>query len=729
MEIIIQKRDGRQVPFDRQKIVKAVLAAFKDVEGDISNYAIEKADNIADYVEQYCQAAEEPITVEDIQDLVERGLMSTKAKKVAQTYIRYRYKKEVARESASDFFDAVKEKLQATNVQNQNANVDESTFGGRTGEASDVMTRKMALDYLVSDMAKNNHLNNEIYIHDLNSYYVGSHNCFDRNTAFITAKGIKTFKDFKENDVVTVLSPFGGWVSGVVKKYEAQPLNTYTLKKNKTEIKVKATPNHRWLMKDGSFQEGLKIGDRLFDSPYFWKDFRFKDLSPEGKKYWCYGFVMGDGTLEAACPKQSKKYYKPDTSKVKLCGEKVKFLSYFQECGWEINCRATEPEIRGIPFNRVFPDFDSLSIEYLIAFIHGLYEAAGTKALATSTGKQIYSIQFSDKTYCEFVEKYFEVAGLYISSIKDKTRQKTSSGTRKFIKNYQFTAEPSARFQWYVKDILFGKEITNVWCLEVEEGHAFTLAGGIPTGNCLTCPLDDLLAKGFNTRQTDIRPAGSINTAFQLVAVLFQLQSLCQFGGVAASHLDWTMVPYVRKSFYTHYTEGLKYTDPTHPKLEITKNEATEISIEDETVYSSLLARGFALDMTLQELKQAVEGLFHNLNSLQSRSGCQLPFSSINFGSCTLPEGRMVIKALLEGSLAGIGALHRTPIFPCSIFQLGEGINRKPGDPNYDLFQLALKSTALRLYPNYANLDWSGNAGYDPNDPKTYFSTINKTVA
>lgn len=84
----------------------------------------------------------------------------------------------------------------------------------------------------------------------------------------------------------------------------------------------------------------------------------------------------------------------------------------------------------------------------------------------------------------------------------------------------------------------------------------------------------------------------------------------------------------------------------------------------------------------------------------------------------------MVIKALLQGSIKGNGKYHKTSVFPCSIFQLGEGINRKPGDPNYDLFQLALKSTAKRLYPNYCNLNWSNNKGYDPNDPCTYFSTM-----
>ena len=116
--------------------------------------------------------------------------------------------------------------------------------------------------------------------------------------------------------------------------------------------------------------------------------------------------------------------------------------------------------------------------------------------------------------------------------------------------------------------------------------------------------------------------------------------------------------------------------------------------------------------------------MYHNLNTLQSRSGNQLPFTSINYGTCTLPEGRMITKALLEVSLEGLGKLHKTSIFPCGIFQCMKGVNREPGDPNYDLFKLALKSTAKRLYPNYANVDWSGNAGYDINDPRTYFSTM-----
>jgi len=255
--------------------------------------------------------------------------------------------------------------------------------------------------------------------------------------------------------------------------------------------------------------------------------------------------------------------------------------------------------------------------------------------------------------------------------------------------------------------------------------------------NCLSIPFDKLLAEGFTTRQTDVRPANSINTAFQLVAVIFQLQSLMQFGGVSATHLDWTMVPYVRKSFWKHFKDGLKWFGEGNENHYFLNVDISKMPIEpyhNLTINEDALplvqtaketkAYKYAIDMTERELQQAVEGLFHNLNTLQSRSGNQLPFTSINFGTCTLPEGRMVIRALLEGSIKGVGKYHKTPIFPCGIFQCMKGVNRKPGDPNYDLFKLALESTAKRIYPNYVNVDWSNAQGYDPNDPRTFMSTM-----
>lgn len=408
----IKKRNGIVVPFDRERIINAINKAFIEVDGEL--YEDDTANDIADEIKYAVKTSDDVVSVEKIQDMVEDFLMKSERRDVAKAYIRYRYKREIARKGQDDFMKAFSAKVQGSDIENQNANVDEMSFGGRVGAASDLQMKKYALDYLVSNKSRANHENNEIYIHDLNAYAVGMH-------------------------------------------------------------------------------------------------------------------------------------------------------------------------------------------------------------------------------------------------------------------------------------------------------------------NCLSIPFDDLLAKGFNTRQTDVRPAGSVNTAFQLVAVIFQLQSLQQFGGVSATHLDWTMIPYVRKSFYKHYMDGLTYIEQV---ISMDDRLNNQLSIEDPIYKEFKGAYSYAVAMTEKEVHQAVEGMYHNLNTLQSRSGNQLPFTSINYGTCTLPEGRMVTKALLEVSIEGLGRLHKTSIFPCGIFQCMKGVNRKPGDPNYDLFRLALKSTATRLYPNYANVDWSGNAGYDVNDPSTYFSTM-----
>lgn len=426
------KRNGIEVTFNKQKIVTAIEKAMKSVEGGEVDH--EAALKIAQEIEN----VDKTLTVEEIQNMVEKKLMSSKYKDAAKNYINYRYLRTMARSQYKELMDSVAEKLSAKNVQNQNANVDEASFGGRMGEANDVVTRRYALEYIISPKTRANHENNEIYIHDLNAYAVGSH-------------------------------------------------------------------------------------------------------------------------------------------------------------------------------------------------------------------------------------------------------------------------------------------------------------------NCLSVPFDPLLKNGFNTRQTDVRAAKSVNTAFQLVAVIFQLQSLQQFGGVSATHLDWTMVPYVRRSFFKHYLmEYLKDTAAFY-EMDLLNMDEDELDDwvdenkqyylnhfnlkEEDFTFSTLdkldkkLAQK-ALFETRKETYQAVEGMYHNLNTLQSRSGNQLPFTSINYGTCTLPEGRLVIKALLDTSIKGIGRLHKTSIFPCGIFQHMKGVNNKPRTPNYDLYRLALKSTSLRLYPNYANVDWSGNAGYDINDPTTYFSTM-----
>lgn len=283
---------------------------MKSVEGG------EVDEALATKIAQEIENIDKTLKVEEIQDLVEKKIMASKYKDAAKNYMNYRYLRTMARSQYKELMDSIAEKLSAKNVQNQNANVDEASFGGRMGEANDVVTRRYALEYIVSPKTKANHENNEIYIHDLNAYAVGSH-------------------------------------------------------------------------------------------------------------------------------------------------------------------------------------------------------------------------------------------------------------------------------------------------------------------NCLSVPFDHLLEKGFNTRQTDVRPAQSINTAFQLVAVIFQLQSLQQFGGVSATHLDWTMVPYVRKSFKKHFEDGVKYIEREDYWMD-DNIIATKYSIDDAIYKKHEKAYKYAMDMTKRECYQAVEGMYHNLNTLQSRSGNQL---------------------------------------------------------------------------------------------------------
>ena len=283
---------------------------MKSVEGG------EVDEALATKIAQEIENIDKTLKVEEIQDLVEKKLMASKYKDAAKNYMNYRYLRTMVRSQYKELMDSIAEKLSAKNVQNQNANVDEASFGGRMGEANDVVTRRYALEYIVSPKTKANHENNEIYIHDLNAYAVGSH-------------------------------------------------------------------------------------------------------------------------------------------------------------------------------------------------------------------------------------------------------------------------------------------------------------------NCLSVPFDHLLEKGFNTRQTDVRPAQSINTAFQLVAVIFQLQSLQQFGGVSATHLDWTMVPYVRKSFKKHFEDGVKYIEREDYWMD-DNIIATEYPIDDIIYKKHEKAYNYAMDMTKRECYQAVEGMYHNLNTLQSRSGNQL---------------------------------------------------------------------------------------------------------
>lgn len=245
--------------------------------------------------------------------------------------------------------------------------------------------------------------------------------------------------------------------------------------------------------------------------------------------------------------------------------------------------------------------------------------------------------------------------------------------------------------------------------------------------NCLFIDFEHIFKNGFKTRNCDVRPPTSFSTACQLVAVAMQLQSQCQYGGCASAHIDTDLAPYVAMNFRRHHRDGMKYIYSCNDD-EIEEAYSSlfdnEISIDNKALLCSYQdAYHYAMDMLTREGKQAAQGLWHNLGTLESRAGAQVPFSSLNYGRDQTTEGRLVTKWFLEASIEGIGKHHTTSIFPISIFSYKKGVNANQEDPNYDLKQLAIKSLSHRVFPNIANGDWS-EAHEDPDDPDTIFATM-----
>lgn len=240
------------------------------------------------------------------------------------------------------------------------------------------------------------------------------------------------------------------------------------------------------------------------------------------------------------------------------------------------------------------------------------------------------------------------------------------------------------------------------------------------TTNCIFIPFDKLLRRGFNTGNGSVRPPTSIMTAMALVAIIFQSQQNSQYGGVSANKLDFDLAPYVAKSFAKYFRKGLDYFEEGNANADF--GDITMSRSDLKMQYPK--AFSYALKETKSETFQAAESLIHNLNTMSSRAGGQIPFTSINYGTCTSPEGQLVIDSLLTATIRGLGH-GETPIFPIQIFKCKQGVNQNPGEPNYSLFLKAAECSAKRLYPNFANLDAPLNLMYyDPTDPDTEFATM-----
>jgi len=221
------------------------------------------------------------------------------------------------------------------------------------------------------------------------------------------------------------------------------------------------------------------------------------------------------------------------------------------------------------------------------------------------------------------------------------------------------------------------------------------------TTTCTQIELRKLFKGGFNTGHGHLREPKSIGSYAALAAIAIQSNQNDQHGGQSIVDFDYAMGEGVKLT-YEHYIR-----------------EGTALRHELERGINTHWVQQYALRKTKRDTYQAMEGLVHNLNTMHSRAGAQVPFSSINYGMDTSVWGRIAIEQLLLATKAGLGN-GETPIFPIQIFRVKEGVNYNPGDPNYDLFKLAMEVSAKRLFPNFSFLDAPFNKMYyDPERPET----------
>lgn len=236
--------------------------------------------------------------------------------------------------------------------------------------------------------------------------------------------------------------------------------------------------------------------------------------------------------------------------------------------------------------------------------------------------------------------------------------------------------------------------------------------------NCVQTPLDIILNKGFNARSGAIRPAKRIETASFLSMISLETTQNEMFGGQGIPAFDFYLAPFVRKTYEQEIgrmAEDLQWDEKT---IQDYKSKTIVEYLPKNNLDRNL---NIILKRVDDRVHQAMESFIHNANSIHSRGGNQTVFSSINYGTDTSAEGRCIIRNILRACWEGVGD-GATAIFPIHIFKCKEGVNKNPGDPNYDLYKMSWRITALRFFPNYLNLDASfyKNSFWKPDDPKRY---------
>lgn len=674
-EMSVIKRDKSIVPFDRDKISVAISKAYSDVHKDADEFAtlIEHITDVA--VNKLMRRESKQHEIDDIQTAVEKAIIESDEFEVAEAYTTYRLTHDIARKQQTSIEYQVGRLLNKDDdVVNENANKDSDVYSTLRDLKAGAVDKAIGLKLLPKDVAEA-HVKGLLHWHDLDySPATAMHNCFARMTEFITDKGIKSFNDFSDGDIINVLTPSGVYRKATVKSYGNSNLNTITFKRAKGKpITIHATGNHRWLLHDDTETTNLKINDRLAKYPTP-TTINTNTMSDEERYYWLKGFICGDGTRYNHASETTN-----EGTRIRLCGRKKQYATLFEQEGFsQQTILDGDPIYIKSGFKKELIHDSEITPLSVSMFMDGLLAADGKYTNKNREYKT--DIYTTNPELLEWILKYAPMAKYYITAVTDHTGEVTNYAPegRKYTQEVRFMGKQHTNTLWKVINIEQNTSTETVWCLEVEDEHAFMLSNGITTGNCGLINLKDMLANGFHLGNADVESPKSISTAVAQASQILASISSGQYGGTSYDRIDEVLAPYAELSYNKHLASA----------------------IEDEVPNPEKVARKH----TIKEIKSSMQSLEYEINTLFSTNG-QTPFSTLGFGLGTSWYEREIQIAILEQRIAGLGKDGRTAIFPKLLFTLKDGVNKKPTDPNYDIKQLALKSVVKRMAPEILNYD------------------------
>ena len=485
------------------------------------------------------------------------------------------------------------------------------------------------------------------------------HNCFSSKTRFVTSKGVVAFNQCFDGEQLKVLDKNGNWQFATVRKYGQQAMQYVTLQAGRTSKVIKCTPNHRWILKDGSVTTNLKVGDRLWclkSTELTWDIY---------DQYFCLGFILGDGS---DINKDGRHY-----AQIRLCGDKVQHEHVFKKCGYAITkdqkCNDLYAIKRTKWTKQGFLDaraWELLPRNALISLFMGLYAADGAK------DRNFFAT--ADIRLYELILDIAPLAGYHITRHGLRVHDTNFKQDAQLYEIGFMKAQPDNR-NWIVKKIELDPhgEVYDAWCVEEPLTHSFTLDGGIVTGNCCLVNLEDILQNGTVINGTLIEKPHSFSTACNIATQVAAIVASNQYGGqtMSLAHL----APFVEVS-----RQKLKKTVP-------------------ENLVEPLLR---------EEIKRGVQMIQYQINTLNSSNG-QTPFITI-FAYLNEAKNQrekedlaMVIEEVLKQRIQGVKnekGVWISPAFPKIIYALEED-NIKEDSKYWWLTELAAKCTAKRLVPDY----------------------------